>query len=345
MRQSGPMKKAGLVALGCGTLVALQGCGSGVNTSALNALTSANTASQQGVSAPTALGFAWDATDRTLRPILGIVGSSRVGSSVISPNTYAIGAAAPLSQVALLIRSTGAVERLVVPNTTTITLSNVTAAPNSAIHFSHSGTYAVIFAPGAADVALVSNLTTVPRTSALHASSALLDAEVSDNGNVAVLQKQGGGVQAAVLKPGGSRAIASLTGSGAIDFLPKSDTLLLADAAGNALSVVRNSTDSPSVQLVPTSNLLKAPLAVSGGSTGRWVVVANRGDSSVIRIDLSGVATPLRVVCPLQPTQVDPLTGDASFRFSDVGSVPAWISDMSSQTPAMFFVPAVAPGA
>lgn len=345
MLRSGPVKKAGLAALGCGALAAVHGCGSGVNTNALNAITSANTASQQGVAAPAALGYAWDGTDRSLRPILGIVGSSRVGASVVPAGAYTNGAASPLSLVALLIRPSGAVDRVVIPSTTTFTLSGVTASPSAAIHFSHSGTYAVIFAPGAPDATLLSNLTTIPKITSLHASSAMLDAEVSDSGNVAVLQKQGDGAQAAVLTSGGSHAIASLTGSGAIDFLPKSDTLLVADASGNALSVIANSTGSPSTQVIPTGGLLKSPVGVSGGASGRWVAVANGGESSVTRIDLSGATAPLRIACPLQPTQVDPLTGDANFRFSDVGSTPAWISDMAVQTPAMFFVPAVAPGA
>ncbi len=329
-----------LVVAGCGVTLALSGCGSGLLSGALGA--SGNSSTSQSVSAPSSLGYAWNTADRTLRPILGVVGSSRIGASVVPSNTYAGGFASSASSVALLVRTDGTIDRMMLPALTPSTLPGVTVPTNVRVRFSPAGTGAVLFTPGATTVVLVTNLNATPQTVSLAAPSALLDVVVSDKGTVVVLQKQGAGTQMAVLAQGGSiQPVTSLSGIGTMTFLAKREDLLVTDAAANSLTLVRNIGASATLAQVPTANLLKTPTSVGAALDGRWAVVTNGAESSVARIDLSGQLAPQRITCPVQPSGVEQLAGEANFRFSEIGHSPAWLSDMSAPAPTMLFVPAI----
>lgn len=336
---SGP--KAMLVVAGGIAAVALQGCGSGFTSGALNASGDASKTTQA-VSAPSSLGYAWNAADHTLRPILGIPGSSRVGSDVVAGTSAIAGAASAVSSVALLVLADNSVDRILLPAITATPLAGIAAPANARIHFSPTGNAAVIFAAGGTVVLCITNLTTAPQSVTLNASTALLDAAVSDQGAVVVLQRQGTGARMAVFAQGGAvQTVASVNTSGAITFLPKRDDALFADASANTLTLIRNVTATPTLALVPTANLLKTPIALAASQDGRWAAIANGADASVTRIDLSGATPQQRIVCPVQPSTVEQLAGNATFRFSAIGSSPAWVSDLSATTPTMLFVPAI----
>ncbi len=264
-------------------------------------------------------------------------------ASVVPNGAYVTGAASAVSATAVMVRADGSVERLALPSGTATAFGGVTAAANARVRFSPSGTYAVVFVPGGTGATLISKVSTTPQAVALSASSALLDAAVSDKGTIAILQKQGGGAQLALMDQSSSvRALSTLTGTGSLSFVGKQDDLLVADAAASSLAVIRNVATAPAIAQVATASLLSSPLAVGAALDGRWVVVANGGDASVVRLDLTGVIPPQKIVCPVQPTTVDQLAGNANFRFTDVGKSPAWVADISAQSPSMLFVPAIA---
>lgn len=330
-----------LVLAGCGVAVALQGCGSGLSSGALNASGDANTTTQA-VSAPSSLGYAWNAADHTLRPILGIPGSSRVGAGMISGVPAIAGAASTVSSVALLVLPDNSVDRVALPAAMATPLAGIRAPANARIRFSPTGNAAILYAAGGTTVVCVTNLTTTPQAVTLSASTPLLDAAVSDNGAVIALQRQGNGARMAVIGQGiGAQTVTSVSTTGAVVFLPKRDDVLLVDASANSLTLIHNATTAPTLLPVPTANLLKTPTALGASQDGRWAVIANGAEPSVTRIDLSGAMPQQRIVCPVQPSSVDQLAGNATFRFSAIGSVPAWVSDMSATTPTMLFVPAI----
>ena len=340
MLRTGPGQKAMVTVVGFSVTLALQGCGSGLPSGALG--NSSSSSSGQSVSAPASLGYAWNAADRTLRPILGVVGSSRVGASIVPANTYVDGFGSATSSVALLVRADGTVDRITLPTAAAATLPGITVPRNAKVHFSPSGDAAVMFAAGGTAVVLVMNLSATPQAVSLAASSALLDVAVSDKGTVVMLQRQGAGSQlAGVVKGGTAQPVTSLGGAGTMTFLAKREDLLVTDAAANSLTLVRNVGASATLAQVPTANLLKTPTAVGAALDGRWVVVSNGAESSVARIDLNAVLPPQRIACPVQPSGVEQLAGNANFRFSDIGRSPAWLSDMSASTPMMLFVPAI----
>jgi hypothetical protein len=62
-----------------------------------------------------------------------------------------------------------------------------------------------------------------------------------------------------------------------------------------------------------------AGFAVAASLDGRWAVVANGGDPSAVRLDLSGVTAPLRIACACQPALLTPLMGNAVFSLLPLG--------------------------
>src|SRR5271155_3143692 len=64
-------------------LVALTGCGTALNSSSPPSVPGTTQAQSQPPSGPT-LGYVWDATSQSLRPIQGVPGASLVGSAIVS---------------------------------------------------------------------------------------------------------------------------------------------------------------------------------------------------------------------------------------------------------------------
>ena len=331
-----------LAVSGCLLALSAAGCGSGFHylpTTSSGSSPSAPTSGQT-VSAPDNLGYAWNRSDQTLRPIQGVVGASHIGASIVQASSYVAGEASAISSLALLVRKDGSIDRITLNSSAKATLSGVSVPADARVRFSPSGTSAVLFVPGASTVVLVTNLVGTPQAVSLPTAS-LVDAAVSDAGTVAALQRSGTDSQLALVLPSGTQPINTTGGPGLLAFLPKSDNLLVLNTGANSVSLVRSFSTAPLTTQINTAGVLKTPVAFSVSQDGRWAAIAN-GDSSVARLDLSGGSAPQRIACTFQPTVVQALNTNAAFRFSDVGNAPAWISDLSAATPSMLFVPAVA---
>jgi hypothetical protein len=326
-------------ALLCGlaTLV-LCGCGSGVQEVASSSESAPPVAVPQGPQ----LGYGWKADDQSLRPFLGILGSAQIGQSVVPAAAYVAAGSSAISSLALLIGADGHVYMMSLPSGTPVQTS-VTAAAGSIVRFSPSGVNALLFVPGAQSAVLLTSLTSSPQAKQILAGGPLLDAASSDAGTVAALVLTAGGASVNRLT-GTPQQLATLSGGGSLAFVGTGDSLLAADASANALSLIRSVSSAPSAAPVPTAGLLKSPVAVGAALNGRWAVVANGADSSVVRLDLSGAVAPQRVASVAQPTVVQQLSGNGVFRFTDVTSTtPVWVGDMTTPNPSLMFIPALAP--
>ncbi len=317
----------------CCTVPTLTGCGSGVNgAGTVNVPTAVSTGPQ--------LGYAWRADDKTLRPLLGVPGSSQVGASITEPGEFVAANASAASSIALLIGTDGQLYRMSVPAGTP-TKVGTTAAAGAKVRFSPSGTAAVVYVPGAQSATVVTSLSTTPSARVVAASAPILDAAPSDSGTVAALLQAGSGATVSVLTAsGGTSALLSLRGAGDLSFVGSGDTLLAADSAANTLTQIASVSTSPAATTLATAGLLKSPGALGATHGGRWAVVANSSDSSVVRVDLTGGTAPQRVAVAAQPTMVEPLAGTGVFRFTDVGSSAAWMGDMAASIPSVLFIPA-----
>ena len=72
-------------------------------------------------------------------------------------------------------------------------------------------------------------------------------------------------------------------------------------------------------------------------------MVANGGDPSAVRLDLSGTTPPLRIACTCQPAQLTPFMGNAVFSLLPLTASPNWAVDASAAAPRTVFIPAVTP--
>jgi hypothetical protein len=315
-------------------MLILSGCGTGVK------LPASSTSSPSAVQAGPQLGYAWKSQDQTLRPILGVPGSSQTGASVVPATTFIAGASSSVAAIALLIGTDQQVYRKALPSGLPAQI-NLAAASGAKIRFSPSGAVALIYVPGSLSASVVTNIESAPQTRQLSVSAPLMDIAASDAGTVvALLKSASGGSLTLLTAAGGSQPLATLSGAGGMAFVGTSDDLLAADSGSNTLTLIRAVSTAPSPSQVPTSNLLKAPVAVGTALNGRWAVVANGGEASVVQVDLTGAASPQRIACACQPAVVEQLSGNGIFRFTDVGATPTWIADITTPSPSMLFIPA-----
>jgi hypothetical protein len=308
---------------GCGTL-AVPGPGSSPVVSA--------------VSNGPQLGYLWNAADQTLRPVLGVPGSSLLGQSVTPAGVYSNGAASARSAMALLQSANGSVSSLALPSGSAQLVPGASFNGNAQIVFSPSGTDAILFSPGAASLLLITGLGTTPQAQTLAVPAGLLSAAVSDTAQVAAAS--GSGPITVALLAGSHGALGALSGFGGLGFLPGGDDLLLADSATGLVTVIRHSSSAPAPQNF-TSSTIQAPVGVAASLDGKWAVVANGADASVVRLDLSGATSPLRIACACQPALLVPLRGNAVFSLMPLDATPNWVVDASAATPRTVFIPAL----
>ena len=315
----------------------MSGCGSGLVTS----LPSGSGPSSPAVAVPKGpqLGYGWKADDRTLRPILGIPGSSQVGESVVPGAAYTAGAASAASGWALLVGEDGTVYRMAVPSGTATGLGITFSGNGIRIRFSPSGMDAVLFVPGSTVAVAVQDIGATPSARRIAAPAALTDLTISDAGMVVAAVP---GAVAVLPQSGGAQRVLTLAGAGSLCFAGSSDNLLVADAGANTLTLVRAVSSAPVPQAEASAGLLKVPAGVGISTDGRWAVAANGGESSVVRVDLTGASAPVRLPVSAQPTTVEPMQGNGVFRFEEVvAGFPVWYMDAAAVSPQVLFVPAL----
>jgi hypothetical protein len=328
----------GFFAAASAALLAMSGCSAGGGGGSKLPEPTASTPSA--VQAGPQLGYAWLAKDQTLRPILGVPGSSVTGASVVPAGTYLNGASSSAAAVALLIGTDQQVYRMNLP-TGTPSRINLAAGAGARILFSPSGVAALVYVPGSLAASVVTGLSSTPQTRPIPVAAPLLDMAVSDQGTVVALEKAAGGGTLEFVSSGASQhSLGTLDGDGGLAFAGAGDDLLAADSVANTLTLIRNVSTAPSPSRLPTSNLLKAPVAVGVSHNGRWAVVANGREASVVQVDLTGATGPQRIACPSRPTVVEQLSGNGVFRFTEIGGTPTWMADITLSKPAMLFIPA-----
>lgn len=262
-----------------------------------------------------------------------------------TPGAYEVAAADSMGKVALLLDEQGGLYSMSLPAGSPVRIAGQ-ADKSSKIVFSPLGTAGMVFLPGSSQLTIVSDLQSVPQRRGVPSTGAVLDATLSDAGSVAIAMKTSGTVSTRVLPTTGSAtSLSPLKAYGGMTFIAGTDDLLLADAAANTLVRIRSASTSPDPLLVPTSGLLKAPVAIAVSRSARWAAVANSTDSSVIRVDLRGNTPPLRSACDCQPTLVTQLASEGAFRFTPLQDGPLWIGDASKTAFPVMFIPALAQAA
>lgn len=280
------------------------------------------------------LGYIWSATERSLRPILGVPGSSLIGQSIVPAGTYISGAAAGIT--GLLQESDGALVSLHLPSATPIPAAGG-IAPNSTLRLSPSGTAGIAYA-NSANIALITGLPDAPKTQTLHAPANLLSAVVSDNATVLTASASGSSVLLSVAHATQPTSVTTVSQLGGINFIPGSDDALITDAAHNTLTLLRNLNSAPAPQSIAVTGF-NHPTAVAASRDGHYAIIANRGNKYLIRIDLTGATAPTITACNCQPTLLQNLEGNATFRITEITTGPTWLLT-AEDTPHTLFIPA-----
>lgn len=332
----GPVRCASALSAMVLATIAATGCGSGV----------LGVTPPQSIATPVAsakgpqLGYLWVASDKTLRPILGVPGASQIGQSVVPAGVYIGAAASATAGIAILQDTDGAFDLLSLPSGSPISLG-LTLPAGAIIRLSPAATTALVYTPGATSASLFTDLLSTPAVHPITAPGAIADSAVSDTGSVGFEFDQASSFAVAVAAlDGRSTPIATVKSIGGLNFLPGRDDLLFADAAANALTLVRSTTSAPSTAAIQTAQLLKSPSAVGISGSGRWALVANSGNQNLVRVDLTTL-TGTAVACSCKPTLAATLADDGAFRVTDALTGPNWIVDAAPVTPRTLFIPAL----
>lgn len=324
------------------SLAVLLGCGQSMGPGSGSGSGGSGSASQGTISTGAQLGYTWNSGDSSIRPVLGVPGASRLGASVgPTPGAYVTAAIANASGVALMQDGKGNLNVLQLPNGNPEPLLSGIAQPLQ-FTFSRTGNYAIGYAAGLAQTLVVSGLPSSPLTSSQSAGQGLQGATISDQGSVLLAQLNStGGTNVKVAASG--QAVLQLGGFGGFSFLPGVDTAVIADSIANSLTLLKNVSTQPSTQTVSiTASLLNKPFAVQTSADGRWAVVANSGDNSIVRVDLTNVTPAVKVTCPTPVTQLVPWSGNADFALTSPASGPVWMLSAAGTAPRVLFVPALA---
>jgi hypothetical protein len=327
-----------LIAFVSGALLATTaGCGSGLVATSQPQSTPAPVASALGPQ----LGYLWVNADHTLRPILGVAGSSLVGQSLVSAGEYIAAATSATQGVAILQATDGSFDLMTLPSGSPVSLVGLTLPAGAQLRLSPAASAALLYTPGASSASLVTGLPSTPKLQTISVGGPIVDSAVSDTGTASFEYSQSSSVTLAVVPLGGrSVSVATVGSGGGLNFLPGRDDLLYADAAANTLTLLRSATSAPSATLIQTSGLLKTPAAVGVSGSGRWALVANSASQSLVRVDLNSLAA-VSVACTCTPTLAATLADDGAFRVTDAATGPNWLVDASSPTPRTLFIPAL----
>lgn len=328
------------VALCTATLGALFGCGSGIGLPAGS--TPPNTTTPAASTQGPQLGYFWNAADQTLRPILGVPGSSQIGLSVVPAGTYVTAAASAANAVAVLEEPDGSLDVMTPPSGQPVHLGGKVAVAGAQIRFSPSGKSAIVFSAGSGSISLLTGLPSAVSATVVPAPVAVQDAAVSDAGGIAIATSSAAGFSLQIVSASGAATTVGSAGAlGGMSF-GSGDDLLFADAAANTLTLVHNASTKPSPALLPSAALLMAPAGLGVSQNGQWALVANSGEASAVRIDLTGQNAPLRIACSCTPALVAPLSGMGTFRITGPGGGALWAIDAGVSAPRSFFIPALA---
>jgi hypothetical protein len=321
----------------CGVL---SGCGGAV----ANLVPSATKATT-GVPAGPTLGYVFSASDGTLRALLGVRGSAQVSASMVAAGVYVAGEVSTASSTALLEDGTGSLFAFDLPVATPIHVTDKLPA-NVQVAFAPQGQTAVVYAPGASSLLVVSGLPGSPQvaTRTLNGvqNGTLAAAAVSDAGAVAIAA--GTPLKVGTLSAAGSFApLASVEAVGGMSFLPGADDLLIADAGASTAMVVRSVSTSAVSQALGVAGL-NQPVAIAATNDRHWAVIADGGDQNVFRVDLTGGTAAQKLSCACQPAALSALSGGATFRVNGLYGGPLWTVDTTTAAAQMLFVPAIGKG-
>jgi hypothetical protein len=333
---------AGLGGATCVVILFLSGCAKASIDSGSTSSGSSTAPGGTSISTGAQLGYIWNTSDSTLRPLQGVPGATTIGAALFPSGTYSTGAFANQTQSAILIDPKGNLDILTLPSQQPVLLTG-NVAPSSQIAFSPHGGYAAVFVPGSTSLLLVAGIPQSPAISTVSSAAQIQGAAVSDAGTllVAASAAKSGVTVTSTTANGTSSPLAALGGFGGMNFVPGSEDSLIADSAANTLTRYHGGTPTT---LATATNGLNQPFAVAASQDAHWAVTAGHVGGSLLRVDLTGATPPAQSTCTCSPTQLSALNGNAVFELAPPGSTSGWMIQADSPTARVLFIPPVRSG-
>ena len=128
----------------------------------------------------------------------------------------------------------------------------------------------------------------------------------------------------------------------AIEFLPKRDDAVFADALNRQLVVIENVTNSPQLRVIADErDGMVSPIAIATSQDGTRVFAVNKGSETILIANIGGGGV-TSVSCACLPTGLHRFQGNAVFRLTDLAGkgIPLWVLDANSAEPRTVFIPA-----
>lgn len=341
------MKKtilAGLLILFIGGAL---GCGTPAGGPPAPGSAAGNFSPNQPVSAPL-IGYVWDQSASGLRPILGVSGAASLGNLLYADNSYTGAVVSVRRQYALLTNAKGQIALTSLPNGEPQYLMD-RLSNNQQTTVSPSGNAALIYARDLSTVTLIQGLPAKPTLQTINLPPSLTVnlAAVNDSGLMLIATTQADGTTAirSLTPASASASIVTVSQLGALDFIPRSTSALIADSGQNVVSLATGLGDTPRISRVAgAADGIAQPLAVAASADGHWAVIANRQGSAIVRVDLTNKVPATKLECGCLPAALIRLAGNGVFRLTELGTGSVPVFDGDAPSPRIVFIPGI-PGA
>ena len=286
------------------------------------------------------LGYVLDRAIGSVRPITGVPGSalaapplglpSRLRAMAVSPTQdFAVALSADRRRVLMIDLRTAIVKQLLGED----------ALPDR-IAISRNGKAVALDYARAGDVRVLTGLPDAIAAIDIDVSLLAGPPDVlvaADDGTLLMSTASAESSRLYRLSPGATPVLLASGGKiAAAAFLGTSGDVVFADQATNTVARVKP-TGTVSV-LASVADAIASPSAIAATADGSRVFVANSGARSVAILDANGGLLDA-VDCPCSPVALEPLSGNATFRLTDLAASPIWVLDGEGLRPRVVFVP------
>ena len=281
-------------------------------------------------------GFFFDAGSHSLRPMIGVPGSSWLGDPLAAELDYA--AMAPNGKAALAARA-GRLYLVAGLDRFELQWNELGAALEGLdrIAWSADSSAAVVANSATGRLQRWSKLNTAPESAdPLELAGRLLALVLDETGGTAVAGVADSGVY--LLTAGSVRQISRMVQP--VSLALAGNDLYVANRAASEILAIRDYTSGGDATLFANESMgVQDPVGVALSADGKSLVVASAAGKSLSLFDLTAAATPRKLDLDFMPSRIDRFAGAALYVLNDGGAEPFQLLD-SGTAMNVYFVPA-----
>jgi hypothetical protein len=307
----------------------------------------AGVAAQSGSSLPN-LGLIFDSAGKALRPVWGIPGSAFYGQRLDLGFPIASAIITPAQDAALVSSADGVYIVRFVNGSPVVQPGAGLASNPDLLVLSPRGSFGAAYYRDRqviSIVGLLSEQTTATSDVSAGLASAPQSLAISDDGRLAVALVSTGGdspttdVFTIDTQSGDTRRIFGTPHGAAVEFVPGTRNVVLADDVNGSVFLVRDVAGAAEQRtLITAEPRLAAPSGLHVSSDGKRVLAVSVTSGSLAMLDLAG-ADPAFLSCKCQPSEVRPLSGNILFQIAPLKDGVAWIVEWDPANPRILFIP------